>query len=200
MNHERTGGAADAGRTNRRCASRPVRLRIRCSCGGAHVGGTDRVLGRRRRPRECGRGLAPRELAPANLRQALRETPTFDGPIQEAPRPSLRRPDWIEAILEFCWSDGEEDLADLPLAMTTADTLRAFGPRAGRCPGRWSGARPTGPRRRRRSSPGRPCSRLRRRPASAGSRARGPRRGPPTASPGHPLVGPRMAARRPGSR
>jgi hypothetical protein len=81
-------------------------------------------------PQHMRRGLAPREFGPADLRQALRETPTFDGPIQEAPRLSLRRPDWIEAMLEFCWSDGEEDLADLPLAMTTADTLRAFGPRA----------------------------------------------------------------------
>lgn len=81
-------------------------------------------------PAHVRRGLAPTELSPADLRRMLRDTPAFRGPLVDAPRPSLRRPEWIEAMLAFCCSDDRPDLADLPLALTCDDQLRAFGPAA----------------------------------------------------------------------
>ena len=76
------------------------------------------------------RGLAPALLTPGDLRELLRETPEFDGPVADAPRASLRRPEWIEAMLAYCASDRQNDLQDLPLALAGAGTLRAFGPRS----------------------------------------------------------------------
>lgn len=79
-------------------------------------------------PAHIRRGLAPAELTPAELRTMLRDTPAFTGPHTAAPRASLRRPEWIEAILAFCCIDKPLDLADLPLALADDHSLRSFGP------------------------------------------------------------------------
>lgn len=84
-------------------------------------------------PAHIRHGLASTELSPADLRRMLRVTSAFRVPLAEAPRPSLRRPEWIEAMLVFCWSDDRRDLADLPLALACDDSLRVFGP-AGKIP------------------------------------------------------------------
>lgn len=67
-------------------------------------------------------------LTPTYLRTSLRVAADLKVPIGNAPRPCLREPVWVQALLKFCLSDDNiDDLLGVPLAHMADGTLRAFG-------------------------------------------------------------------------
>lgn len=69
--------------------------------------------------------IAP--YTPGDLRAELRTRYQLGVPLDEAPRPSLRRRDWIESMLQFCLHDDPADLGGLPLALRADGRLAVFG-------------------------------------------------------------------------
>ena len=69
-----------------------------------------------------------KRLTPAHLRQNLRRPGALTTPIDSAPRPCLRKAQWVRALLGFCLSDDKiDDLLGVPLAHMQDGTLRVFG-------------------------------------------------------------------------
>lgn len=66
-------------------------------------------------------------FTPAVLRDRLRVDTDLSVELTAAPRPCLRRRDWVESLLRYCLSDEKKDLARLPLAILCDGKLHAFG-------------------------------------------------------------------------
>lgn len=66
-------------------------------------------------------------FTPAVLRERLRVDTDLSVELTAAPRPCLRRRDWVESLLRYCLSDEKKDLARLPLAILCDGKLHAFG-------------------------------------------------------------------------
>ncbi len=69
-----------------------------------------------------------KELTPKWIRAHLQKHELGWGvPFEEAPNLSLRKYQWIEALLKYCLSDGHENLQGLPLALLADGCLHRFG-------------------------------------------------------------------------
>lgn len=71
--------------------------------------------------------LRPPRHKPAELRAWLRQHPTAGEPLAQAPLASLRERSHVVDLLQFCISDRKDELAGLPLALTSDGHLRTFG-------------------------------------------------------------------------
>ncbi|KPQ32882.1 MAG: sacsin SacS [Phormidium sp. OSCR] len=83
-------------------------------------------------PREVSRlfqqaGCPIQEYTSPNLRDYLRVEESWGMPFEEAPKPMLRRIDWIEALARFVVSDHPKSLRGLPLALLSNNRLQVFG-------------------------------------------------------------------------
>ncbi|EAW34557.1 sacsin N-terminal ATP-binding-like domain-containing protein [Lyngbya sp. PCC 8106] len=66
-------------------------------------------------------------FTPAELRQHLIEKAGFTVELKNAPKPCLKRLDWIYHLLRYCVSDNHRDLRGLPLAVLANNSLEVFG-------------------------------------------------------------------------
>ncbi|MEA5499426.1 hypothetical protein VB834_08965 [Limnoraphis robusta Tam1] len=64
---------------------------------------------------------------PADLRQHLIEHRSLNVELKDAPKPCLKRLDWIYHLLRYCVNDGYSDLRGLPLAVLANNKLEVFG-------------------------------------------------------------------------
>lgn len=71
-------------------------------------------------------GLSLKILKPSKLRELLKVNHPLGVTLEKAPRPCLRKRQWIEKLLHYCLSDGCKDLHGLPLAILADGTLQAF--------------------------------------------------------------------------
>ena len=72
--------------------------------------------------------LNPVELRPPELRKLLKITTPLGVALSQAPKPCLRKRDWIINLLHYCLQDKDyKDLKGLPLAILADGTLQAFG-------------------------------------------------------------------------
>ena len=71
--------------------------------------------------------LNPVELTPPELRKLLKITTPLGVALSEAPKPCLRKWDWIINLLRYCLQDEDyKDLKGVPLAILADGTLQAF--------------------------------------------------------------------------
>ncbi|WP_413166916.1 sacsin N-terminal ATP-binding-like domain-containing protein [Capilliphycus salinus ALCB114379] len=63
----------------------------------------------------------------ADLRQHLIEHRSLNVELKDAPKPCLKRFDWIYHLLRYCVNDGCRDLRGLPLAVLANNKLEVFG-------------------------------------------------------------------------
>ncbi|MBD2313053.1 hypothetical protein H6G20_15400 [Desertifilum sp. FACHB-1129] len=66
-------------------------------------------------------------FTPAQLRQHLQYNQYLNVELENAPKPSLRKIQWIIHLLSYCLSDNYRDLTGLPLALLTNHRLQVFG-------------------------------------------------------------------------
>lgn len=66
-------------------------------------------------------------FTPAQLRQHLQYNQSLNVALQDAPKPSLRKLQWIIHLLSYCLSDNCHDLTGLPLAFLANERLEVFG-------------------------------------------------------------------------
>ena len=64
---------------------------------------------------------------PADLRQHLIQNYGFTVELKDAPKPCLKRLDWIYHLLQYCLNDNHRDLRGLPLAVLANNKLEVFG-------------------------------------------------------------------------
>lgn len=72
-------------------------------------------------------GVGLKYLRPEGVRTYLRVAQPLAVPVEQGPRPCLRRREWVEVLLCFALSDNPADLTLIPLGITAAGTLRTFG-------------------------------------------------------------------------
>ncbi len=73
-------------------------------------------------------GAKLRKVERDTLRQHLDCAFDVNCPFEQAPKPSLRRRDWIEAMFIYCYEpERQESLRNLPLAILSDGQLHTFG-------------------------------------------------------------------------
>ena len=71
--------------------------------------------------------LSPLEFTPRKLRDILRVGKSLGVALSQAPKPCLRKRDWIINLLRYCLQDKDyKDLKGVPLAILADGTLQAF--------------------------------------------------------------------------
>lgn len=72
-------------------------------------------------------GCSLQAFTSTQLRQHLQHNQPLNVELENAPKPSLRKVQWIIHLLNFCLLDGYRDLTGLPLALLANHRLQVFG-------------------------------------------------------------------------
>ena len=73
-------------------------------------------------------GVNPQFISPKWLRDKYRVTQELHCALEDAPKVSLRKQEWVEALLQYCLIDSPgKDLKGLPLAILSDGDIHTFG-------------------------------------------------------------------------